>query len=214
MFRDVKPSNILVNSQGEIKICDFGVSGQLIDSMANSFVGTRYSDDYLHIFINKFRPYMSPERLQGSQYSVASDLWSLGLSLLEMALGCYPIPPPDPSHLAHIFGPEFMQDPANLIPVPSPRTPRTPHTPHSLASKPMAIFELLEYIVNQPPPRLPSRVFSPEMRDFVDICLRKNPSERPDLATLMGHPWLKGVEQDTTDVARWVQDVIRLPNPQ
>lgn len=40
--RDVKPSNILVNSAGEIKICDFGVSGQLIDSMANSFVGTRW----------------------------------------------------------------------------------------------------------------------------------------------------------------------------
>lgn len=38
---DVKPSNILVNSRGEINLCDFGVSGQLIDSMANSFVGTR-----------------------------------------------------------------------------------------------------------------------------------------------------------------------------
>ena len=37
----MKPSNILVNSNGEIKICDFGVSGQLIDSMASSFVGTR-----------------------------------------------------------------------------------------------------------------------------------------------------------------------------
>ena len=39
-------------SSGEIKICDFGVSGQLIDSMANTFVGTR--------------SYMSPERLQVS----------------------------------------------------------------------------------------------------------------------------------------------------
>ena len=115
----------------------------------------------------------------------------------------------------------------------------------------MAIFELLEYIVNQPPPRLPSRVFSNQMRDFVDICLKKvfenfpvshitvffanlisreqcngldnfffitmvkiciyvcmylhryiynyiciqNPNERPDLSTLMSHPWLEGVEQ-------------------
>lgn len=39
---DVKPSNVLVNSIGQIKICDFGVSGPLIDSIADTFVGTSY----------------------------------------------------------------------------------------------------------------------------------------------------------------------------
>ena len=62
----------------------------------------------INIFITCARSYMSPERLQGSQYSVASDLWSLGLSLVEMALGCYPIPP-DPNNLAAIFGPVFTE---------------------------------------------------------------------------------------------------------
>merc|ERR1739844_667187 len=80
-----------------LKICDFGVSGQLIDSMANSFVGTR--------------SYMSPERLQGTQYSVASDLWSLGLSLLEISLGIYPIPPPNQEALVQIFGAQVADDP-------------------------------------------------------------------------------------------------------
>lgn len=59
--------------EGEVKLCDFGVSGQLIDSMANSFVGTR--------------SYMAPERLTGEQYSTLSDVWSLGLSLIELATG-------------------------------------------------------------------------------------------------------------------------------
>ena len=63
----------------------------------------------IEMFTTCSRSYMSPERLQGSQYSVASDLWSLGLSLVEMALGCYPIPPPDPNNLAAIFGPVFTE---------------------------------------------------------------------------------------------------------
>jgi mitogen-activated protein kinase kinase len=39
-LKDIKPSNVLCNSKGEIKICDFGVSGELINSVADTFVGT------------------------------------------------------------------------------------------------------------------------------------------------------------------------------
>lgn len=36
IHRDVKPSNILINRQGEVKMCDFGISGYLVDSVAKT----------------------------------------------------------------------------------------------------------------------------------------------------------------------------------
>ena len=39
---DIKPSNILMTRKGEIKLCDLGVSGELINSMAETFTGTQY----------------------------------------------------------------------------------------------------------------------------------------------------------------------------
>ena len=51
-----------------------------------------------------------PERLQGTHYSVQSDIWSLGLSMVEMAIGRYPVPPPDPRDLCSIFGDKGMDE--------------------------------------------------------------------------------------------------------
>ncbi|KAH7289881.1 hypothetical protein KP509_30G022400 [Ceratopteris richardii] len=78
IHRDLKPSNLLVNSRGQVKITDFGVSAVLGSSIGqqNTFIGT-----YI---------YMSPERVRGGLHSYDSDVWSLGLVLLECALGYFP----------------------------------------------------------------------------------------------------------------------------
>lgn len=65
-----------------------------------------------------------PERLQGTHYSVQSDIWSMGLSLVELSIGRYPIPPPDAKELEAIFGRPMVDgiegEPHSISPRPRP----------------------------------------------------------------------------------------------
>ncbi|XP_017852589.1 dual specificity mitogen-activated protein kinase kinase hemipterous isoform X2 [Drosophila busckii] len=74
IHRDVKPSNILIDERGNIKLCDFGISGRLVDSKAN----TRSAG---------CAAYMAPERIDPKKpkYDIRADVWSLGITLVELA---------------------------------------------------------------------------------------------------------------------------------
>ncbi|KAJ6468926.1 ste7-like protein [Mycena sanguinolenta] len=198
IHRDIKPSNVLCNSNGEIKLCDFGVSGELVNSIANTFVGTSI--------------YMSPERIQGATYSVKSDIWSLGITLIELSVGQFPFSgsfsdSEDSDHEHDRENEPHSNRDSLQVPLSAATRRRNRRRSKGVSlhggGMMMSIIELMHQIVNEPSPRLPSGKFGADAEAFVNGCLEKDIKTRRTPAQLFDYAWIQHSRTNAVDMKAW-----------
>eukprot|EP01083_Nonionella_stella_P053403 141275_1 len=170
LHRDMKPSNLLLNSECHVKVCDFGLArsvAQIQDSKSShvmtDYVATRW--------------YRAPEILLGSpKYTKGVDMWSIGCILAEL-LGGQPLFP----------GASTMNQVEKIMEVTGP-----PSAEDVAAIESPFAATMLESI-KSPPKRSLSSIFPKAEDDAIDMIerlMRFNPNERLTAEEALAHPYV------------------------
>ncbi len=156
--RDIKAANILVHEDGRATIGDFASSRSMFATGDRKDLQTYAGTPH----------WMAPEVLeQTGRYDLQADIWSLGITAIELATGAVPLEGDPPLKVMH------------------------------------------ERLKSDPPSLPLGEAFSDDFREFVSMCLQRDPAARPTAAQLLDHRFF----QRATSTSEIVDDVLRRLGP-